>query len=109
MKSAPPAAPGASWSVASKFGLLPILLLAAAARVALYAVAPHIESPDTAIYIETGNSLFATGVMSSPLYMPLYPVLIHLVGSPGHDLDSNCPIHRNGLFRLSARCHDLER
>lgn len=37
-------------------------------------------TPDTAVYIETGNALFATGKMSSFLYMPLYPVAIHLLG-----------------------------
>lgn len=36
--------------------------------------------PDTAVYIETGSALFATGKMSSFLYMPLYPVAIHLLG-----------------------------
>jgi hypothetical protein len=40
-------------------------------------------TPDTAIYIETGNALFATGKMSSFLYMPLYPVAIHLLGMSG--------------------------
>ena len=40
-------------------------------------------TPDTAIYIETGNALFATGKMSSFLYMPLYPVAIHLLGISG--------------------------
>src|SRR5882724_411885 len=36
--------------------------------------------PDTAVYIETGSALFATGKMSSFLYMPLYPMAIHLLG-----------------------------
>ena len=40
-------------------------------------------TPDTAIYIETGSALFATGKMSSFLYMPLYPVAIHLLGMSG--------------------------
>ena len=39
--------------------------------------------PDTALYIETGSALFATGKMSSFLYMPLYPVAIHLLGISG--------------------------
>src|SRR6266436_950795 len=40
-------------------------------------------TPDTAVYIETGSALFATGKMSSFLYMPLYPVAIHLLGVSG--------------------------
>jgi hypothetical protein len=40
-------------------------------------------TPDTAIYVETGSALFATGKMSSFLYMPLYPVAIHLLGISG--------------------------
>jgi hypothetical protein len=40
-------------------------------------------TPDTAVYIETGSALFATGKMSSFLYMPLYPVAIHLLGLSG--------------------------
>ena len=38
---------------------------------------------DTAVYIETGRALFATGKMSSFLYMPLYPAAIHLLGLSG--------------------------
>src|SRR3954469_12834493 len=40
-------------------------------------------TPDTAVYIETGSALFATGKMSSFIYMPLYPVAIHLLGISG--------------------------
>src|SRR6266567_8611202 len=40
-------------------------------------------TPDTMVYIETGRALFATGKMSSFLYMPLYPVAIHLLGISG--------------------------
>src|SRR5438876_2820492 len=40
-------------------------------------------TPDTMVYIETGNALFATGKMSSFLYMPLYPAAIHLLGLSG--------------------------
>jgi hypothetical protein len=40
-------------------------------------------TPDTAVYLESGRALFATGKMSSFLYMPLYPVAVHLLGLSG--------------------------
>ncbi len=60
-----------------------IILAAALGRLALFIVAPNIESPDTASYFASGNALFATGQMSSPLYMPLYPIVLHWAGYYG--------------------------
>src|SRR5262249_14976392 len=54
------------------FCLVAVIFGAAAARVALFCVAPHVETPDTTAYIESGTTLFATGRMSSSVYMPLY-------------------------------------
>src|SRR3954462_8973847 len=61
-----------------------ILLMALMLRVAWHLhFGPADATPDTAGYIETGSALFATGKMSSFLYMPLYPVAIHLLGLSG--------------------------
>jgi hypothetical protein len=68
------------WDVAN----LLILLAAFVLRVAWHQHFGTADAtPDTAVYIETGNALFATGKMSSFLYMPLYPVAIHLLGLSG--------------------------
>ena len=63
--------------------LLAIVLIAGCARASLFIMAPHVESPDTAEYIASGNALFLTGRMASVVYMPLYPILIHLAGYNG--------------------------
>ena len=61
-----------------------ILLVAFVLRVAWHLRFGTADAtPDTAVYIETGSALFATGKMSSFLYMPLYPVAIHLLGVSG--------------------------
>src|SRR3954454_8879936 len=61
-----------------------ILLVAFLLRLAWHLhFGPADATPDTAVYIETGKALFATGKMSSFLYMPLYPVAIHLLGLSG--------------------------
>jgi len=60
-----------------------IIACAVLARGTLFWLAPHVETPDTAAYIESGDTLFAAGHMASPLYMPLYPILIHLSGYDG--------------------------
>lgn len=68
------------WDVAN----LLILLVAFVLRVAWHLHFGTADAtPDTAVYIETGSALFATGKMSSFLYMPLYPVAIHLLGMSG--------------------------
>lgn len=61
-----------------------ILLVALVLRVAWHLHFGTADAtPDTAVYIETGSALLATGKMSSFLYMPLYPVAIHLLGLSG--------------------------
>src|SRR5690348_5853682 len=60
-----------------------IIAAAAGARLALYFLAPNVVTPDTALYIQSGNSLFTNWRMSSPLYMPLYPIALHLAGYHG--------------------------
>jgi 4-amino-4-deoxy-L-arabinose transferase-like glycosyltransferase len=45
---------------------------------------PAADPPDTAVLLETGHALVETGRMSSPLYMPGYPILLHALG--GHVL-----------------------
>jgi 4-amino-4-deoxy-L-arabinose transferase-like glycosyltransferase len=60
-----------------------LLLIAAGARIALYTFWPNVASPDSAVYIASGNSLFSSGQMSTTVYMPLYPILIHLAGYDG--------------------------
>jgi hypothetical protein len=65
------------------FCLVAVIFGAAVARVALFCFAPHVETPDTAAYIESGTTLFATGRMSSSVYMPLYPILLHVSGYYG--------------------------
>jgi len=60
-----------------------IILAAALVRLTLFILAPNIDAPDTASYLASGNALFATGQMSSPLYMPLYPIILHLAGYYG--------------------------
>jgi len=68
------------WDIAHSAILLVALLLRAAWHLHFGTADP---TPDTAVYIETGSALFATGKMSSFLYMPLYPVAIHLLGLSG--------------------------
>src|SRR5437763_2222270 len=68
------------WDLANSATLLVALLL----RIAWHLHFGTAEGmPDTTLYIETGSALFATGKMSSFLYMPLYPVAIHLLGVSG--------------------------
>jgi hypothetical protein len=49
-------------------------------RVFWHFFGPATDPTDAAVYIASGEALFATGKMSSELYMPLYPILLHLVG-----------------------------
>src|SRR3979411_282601 len=65
------------WDLANSAILLVAFLLRTAWHLTCRQAA---ATPDTALYIETGSALFATGKMSSFLYMPLYPVAIHLLG-----------------------------
>ena len=53
-----------------------ILTIAAGfiARLAVFAILPNQHFPDAGVYAETGRALMTTGFMSSPIYMPLYPI-----------------------------------
>ena len=60
-----------------------VFVVALALRIVWHLTAHPVDWPDTAVYIADGNSLFAHGMMKSYLYMPLYPVLIHVLGPDG--------------------------
>jgi hypothetical protein len=75
--------PGARSPEAARALLLGIILVGALLRVLWQFFGPATDTPDTAVYIATGDALFATGRMSSVVYMPLYPILIHLAGYHG--------------------------
>jgi hypothetical protein len=60
-----------------------VFLLALAVQLVFQQLATPVDWPDTAVYVADGNGLFAHGVTSSYLYMPLYPILIHLLGTSG--------------------------
>ncbi|NNC00768.1 hypothetical protein HI113_43690, partial [Corallococcus exiguus] len=60
--------------------LATVTLVSLVARIAWHLVSPSRDWPDTAIYLETGHALLTTGRMSSGNYMPLYPILIEIIG-----------------------------
>lgn len=60
---------------------LGLFLIALLLRVGWFVWLPATDPPDTAIYLESGRTLAESGLMSSPLYMPLYPIFLHLFGS----------------------------
>jgi 4-amino-4-deoxy-L-arabinose transferase-like glycosyltransferase len=63
--------------------MLPIaIILGLALRVAAAIVVPNQQFPDAIGYRAAGLSLWATGRISEPLFMPLYPALVGLTG-PG--------------------------
>ena len=63
--------------------ILPVaIILGFALRVAAAIVVPNQQFPDAIGYRAAGASLWATGRISEPLFMPLYPVLVGLTG-PG--------------------------
>ena len=64
--------------------LLGILLVALCARVAAALVLPDQSStlPDSIVYREAAQHLWSTGQLATPIYMPLYPAVVGLVG-PG--------------------------
>ncbi|MGO4704194.1 hypothetical protein AB4072_00240 [Microvirga sp. 2MCAF38] len=63
-----------------KRDVLLVTLVALVARILWHLYAPNRDWPDTAVYLETGQALLATGRMSSFNYMPLYPILIAAFG-----------------------------
>src|SRR4030088_1125124 len=63
--------------------VLPIaIILGLALRIAAAIVVPNQQFPDAISYRAAGLSLWATGRISEPLFMPLYPALVGLTG-PG--------------------------
>jgi 4-amino-4-deoxy-L-arabinose transferase-like glycosyltransferase len=44
------------------------------ARLVVFALLPDQHFGDARLYVDTGHALATTGVMSSPIYMPLYPL-----------------------------------
>ncbi len=51
-----------------------VLVLGLLARLCVLAVLPDQNFADAHAYVETGRALATTGFMSSPIYMPLYPL-----------------------------------
>lgn len=51
-----------------------ILALGLVVRLAVFAILPDQHFGDARLYVETGHALATTGVMSSYIYMPLYPL-----------------------------------
>jgi hypothetical protein len=58
-------------------------LLALLLRLVWHGVGSNRDWPDTASYLSTGNALLNTGFMSTPNYMPVYPLLIATLGYDG--------------------------
>jgi hypothetical protein len=44
---------------------------------------PAVNSPDAILYLREADNLFSLGMLQSDVYMPLYPLLIHLTGANG--------------------------
>jgi 4-amino-4-deoxy-L-arabinose transferase-like glycosyltransferase len=51
-----------------------VLALGLIARLVVLAVLPDQNFPDASVYVATGRALARTGIMSSSIYMPLYPL-----------------------------------
>jgi 4-amino-4-deoxy-L-arabinose transferase-like glycosyltransferase len=60
-----------------------IACIAGSLRILWRFFGPASDTPDTLVYIDAGNALFATGQMTSTYYMPLYPIMIHVAGYYG--------------------------
>src|SRR4051794_29453578 len=59
------------------------VLVALVLRTVWHLAVPVTDWPDTAIYAATGQALLQSGRMSSPIYMPGYPLLLALAGPDG--------------------------
>lgn len=66
-----------------RFPLLAIVGLGFALRCLWLLKYPAIDSPDAIIYLQEADILFASGMMKTIIYMPLYPILIHIAGAHG--------------------------
>jgi len=66
-----------------RFPLFAIVCLGLALRCLWWLKYPDINSPDATVYLKEADILFATGTMKTIVYMPLYPLLIHIAGANG--------------------------
>jgi 4-amino-4-deoxy-L-arabinose transferase-like glycosyltransferase len=64
--------PGLAWALHIRIGH--VLTAGLLARLFVFAVLPDQHFGDARVYVETGHALATTGFMSSPIYMPLYPL-----------------------------------
>jgi hypothetical protein len=68
----------------SETGALPaVVLLAFALRCLWWLKYPSVDSPDAILYLKEAGTLFATGMLETTLYMPFYPILLHIAGPNG--------------------------
>lgn len=63
-----------------KIGIFQLLVLAAIVRIAVLFLLPDQQFPDANMYESSGRALLDTGVLSSNIYMPGYPLLMVLTG-----------------------------
>lgn len=68
----------ASWL--ARVRITHIVVLSILARLLAFAVLPDQHFPDAGVYVESGRALATTGFMSTPIYMPLYPIWTWLWG-----------------------------
>ena len=57
-----------------------LIAFALVLRVAWHWFAANRDWPDTSVYLSTGQSLLQTGLMTTDVYMPLYPLLLAGLG-----------------------------
>ena len=65
------------------FPLIAIVCLGFALRCFWWLKYPAVDSPDAIVYLKEAAILFATGTMETVVYMPLYPILLHIAGANG--------------------------
>lgn len=58
----------------SRWSLPAIVVIGLIARLITLGLLPDQDFPDARVYAESGRSLATSGIMSSPIYMPLYPL-----------------------------------
>ena len=65
----------------TNYKLIAIMALGFLLRIAALIFYPDQNFPDAQVYEDSGNSFFATGIISSNIYMPLYIIWSHLMSS----------------------------
>jgi hypothetical protein len=63
--------------------IIAIICLGAFLRVLWRLTHPVTNSADAIVYLREAGNLFSNGVIESNVYMPFYPILIHLAGPDG--------------------------